>query len=274
MVHESRAETEQLAHRRQDVQILGRLRGALPVLAFLLVWELVVRAGLTSPVVFPAFSTVCAQTLALVLGGKLIPDLATTVLRASLGLTIATVAGIVVGVGMARLKWVNWFFRPIISVGFPMPTITLIPVFLLWFGIGHQSIILLVSLTCFFPIVTATARAAGGVGQAVQWSALAMGTRQRDLLWRVILPAAAPFILSGVRIALPLALITGFVAEMVGGGGGLGHTLMYGYRFLETATVFSVLLTILIVGYLMDRLLLWIRNALLPWEAAAERTGA
>ena len=253
--------------RRQ--RLPGGMRGILPLLVFLLAWELVARALVFPPALFPPFTIVSGQLVKLALAGTLVTDIVTTTLRASAGLAIAVVMGVCVGLAMARIRWVNWFFQPLIGIGFPMPTITLIPVFILWFGVGHASKILLVALTCFFPVVVATGGGARQAGQALVWSALAMGTKERDILWRVILPAAVPFILSGVRIALPLSLIVEFVTEMVGGGGGLGYSLMYGYRFLETPTVFAVLLTVMMVGFLLDRLLLYVRYLLVPWDVEA-----
>ena len=86
-------------------------------------------------------------------------------------------------------------------------------------------------------------------------------------LWRrVILPAALPSILSGLRVAVPIALLTAFTAEMVGGGGGLGGELVLAQRYFETPTVFACLLAMLAAGYVIDELMLLLRGYLLRWQ--------
>lgn len=247
---------------------LGSVLSIVPILAILVLWEFVARAHLFPPVLFPSFLTVSEQILKLALHRQLLDDIITTSLRAGGGLTLATAAGVIIGLMMARVSLFRWFFEPLIALGFPMPKITLVPVFILWFGIGHESKVLLVAFTCFFPIALSTMTGARLVDRKLIWSAQAMGTTEQRLFWRIILPATLPFILSGIRIALPVALIVAFVAEMVGGGGGLGFTLVYGYRYLETPTVFAVLLTILVLGFFLDRLLAYIRLRLLVWEDA------
>lgn len=246
--------------------MLNHFRGIVPIIGFLVVWEFSARAGFFPPVLFPPFSTVVVQWITLLGQGTLSVDVATSMLRAASGLALAIAGGVTIGLAMARIRSISWFFEPLIAIGFPMPTITLIPIFIVWFGIGHASKILLIALTCFFPIAISTASGARQVDQYIIWSAQAMGTSKRQVFWRVILPAALPFIFSGVRITLPVSLIIGFVAEMVGGGGGLGYTLVYAYRFLETPTVFATLLTVLVLGFLLDRMLLFARKRLLPWN--------
>ncbi|MCB8924040.1 MAG: ABC transporter permease [Ardenticatenaceae bacterium] len=246
--------------------MLNQLRSIVPILAFLTLWEFVARAKVFPQVVFPSFLTVLWQLVYLLVQGKLLVDIVTTTFRAVSGLTFAVVMGMTIGLSMVRFKLVNWFFEPVLAIGFPMPKITLIPVFILWFGIGHTSKILLVAFACFFPITLSTVAGARGVDQHLIWSARAMGSTEREIFWHVILPASLPFIISGVRITLPVSLIVAFVAEMIGGGGGLGYTLVYGYRYLETPTVFAVLLTVLTLGFLLDRMLLEGRNRLLLWE--------
>jgi ABC-type nitrate/sulfonate/bicarbonate transport system permease component len=238
----------------------------LPILVVLITWEAVARAGLVSSALFPSFSTVAAQTWTLLQSGELIVDILTTMLRATLGLLLGVAFGVLVGLAMARVPIVNWFMEPLVAVGFPMPTITLIPAFVLWFGIGNESKILLIALTSFFPICLSAYAGARQVKLQLVWSARALGNRGHLLFWRVVLPSALPSIFNGIRVAFPTCLIVAFVAEMVSGGGGLGNTMMFGYRFLETPTVFAALLTVLVLGFVLDRALALVRNRILPWD--------
>ena len=144
------------------------------------------------------------------------------------------------------------------------------PIFILWFGIDHLSKILLVAFSCIFPMIVATYHGAVAVSRTVIWSAEAMGTPERKLLYRIILPAALPYIFSGIRVTMPVALIIAFTAEMIAGGGGVGAALMFAQRFFQTPTVFVYILVMLATGFVLDRLLLRLRRRLLPWQDETE----
>lgn len=264
---QSSVEVEQASQQKKRVNLHRHMRGMLPIFCFICLWEVLARLHIFSPVLFPSFVTVIKQLILLAIRGHLLTDVITSSFRAAAGLGLAIVIGVIVGLSMARIKPVNWFFEPLIALGFPMPTIMLIPVFILWFGISHESKIFLIAFTCFFPIALSTATGVRTVNKILIWSAKALGTPEQQIFWRIILPAALPFIFSGIRITLPLSLILAFVAEMVGGGGGLGYSMIYAYRFLETPTVYSILLTVLVLGFFLDRALLSIRQFIMPWDS-------
>jgi ABC-type nitrate/sulfonate/bicarbonate transport system permease component len=244
------------------------LLGLLPILAVVVLWELASRLDLVSRVLLPPFSEVMVRLGELTVTGELLTALWVTTYRSFIGLFIATIVGMVVGLAMARIQSARWFFNPVIAIGFPLPTITLLPAFTLWFGAGDESKIWLVALTCFFPVAVSTFEGARHMNRQLLWSAQSLGSQGPSLFARVILPASVPFVFSGVRVALPLAVIVTFVAEMVGGGGGLGFLLIYGYRFLQTPTVLAALVAVLIFGVVLDQLLLWSRRVFLPWDVA------
>ena len=155
---------------------------------------------------------------------------------------------------------------PLVSLGFPAPKIAFIPIFILWFGIESLSKILLVAFASVFPVVIATYDAAIAVKPTIVWSALSMGTSRRRLMWGVMLPACYPRIFTALRVALPVALITTFTAEMVAGGGGMGATLMYAQRFFESATVYAYIVAMLAVGLVLDKVMLMLRDRFPVWR--------
>jgi ABC-type nitrate/sulfonate/bicarbonate transport system permease component len=118
-------------------------------------------------------------------------------------------------------------------------------------------------------VILSAQHGAASVNPKLIWSAQAMGASERRILWRVIVPAALPHLLSGLRVSLPLALITAFTAEMVAGGGGIGAALMFAQRFFETPTVFFYILLMLASGLALDRLLLTVRRRLVGWAEEA-----
>ena len=148
----------------------------------------------------------------------------------------------------------------------PIPSLAWIPVFILWFGIDHLSKIALVAFTCVFPLIVAAYAGATTVPTNQLWAARAMGTGNLALLWRVILPASLPSLMSGLRVGVPYALVSTFTAEMIAGGGGLGSEMMLAQRYFETPTVFVYLLIMLAAGYLIDIGVLRLREHILRWH--------
>jgi ABC-type nitrate/sulfonate/bicarbonate transport system permease component len=229
-----------------------RLRSLASVLLLLAIWETAARAHLAPTVLLPAFTVVAADLGRNIADGSLASDLTLSLYRAFTGLAIAGACGILLGMLMARSRAVHWLIDPLVAIGFPSPKIAFLPVFILWFGIESLSKILLVAFACVFPVIIGTYSAARAVHRVLLWSAFSLGTTQRGLLMCVILPASSPRIFATLRIALPVALITTFTAEMVAGGGGMGATLVYSQRFFESPTVFAYILVMLGIGLLLD----------------------
>lgn len=232
----------------------------------LLAWEFAAQAGLTRPLFLPTIGSVVQQFWVLLTNGEVVLPLLISFYRAFAGLFFAVVFGALIGLLMARSKVMHWAFDPLVSFAFPTPKVAFMPIFILWFGIDHLSKILLVAFSCIFPMIVATYHGATAVSRTVIWSAQAMGTPERKLLYRIILPATLPYIFSGVRVTLPVALIIAFTAEMIEGGGGLGAALMYAQRFFQTPTVFVYIILMLASGFLFDWLMRRLRNTLLPWD--------
>lgn len=251
-----------LNFRRQLVNILVF---CIPFLVVFAGWQIVTSANLIAPLFLPAPKDIVTQFGELFRDGEIIQPLFISLYRAFAGMLLALVSGTIVGILMARNRWCAWFFEPLISLGFPAPKIVLIPLFILYFGIGDLSKIILVMLTCMFPVIIVVQQATASLNKVLIWSAQSMGTPERALLRRIVWPAITPAIFTSIRITLPAALITTFTCEMVAGGGGLGAALMFAQRFFETPTVYVYITLMLVIGVILDRLLLWMRSYLMPW---------
>ena len=237
-----------------------------PLALLLLGWEALARAGLVRPLFLPTVSSVVSQGMRLAREGQILGLLFTSLYRALAGLALAAAIGVALGIAMTRVRPVRWLFDPLIALGFPAPKIAFLPIFILWFGIDHLSKLLIVAFTCVFPMAVSAYHGAAAVNQVWIWSARAMGTPERRLLSRVVLPASLPYLFTGLRVALPVALITAFTAEMVAGGGGLGAALMFAQRFFETPTVFVYLVLMLLTGFAFDKLILDVRRRVIGWH--------
>ena len=120
-----------------------------------------------------------------------------------------------------------------------------------------------------FPVVTATIVGIRGVDREIIWSARNMGASERELLWQISLPAALPQIMTGLQVALPIALIVGIVCEMLMGGYGLGGAMITSSRFADSRGVFAGIVEIAVVGYILVKGMALIRRRLLLWHQEA-----
>lgn len=232
----------------------------------LILWEVVGQMGVIHYNFLPPLSHILELFYELTMTGEMIDHTILTIKRAMIGLAIAIALGIPVGVLAARRPSFAWFWNPVIAIGYPVPVIALIPVFMLWFGIGDRSKIILVAVACFWPIALNTRDATRTVNETFVWSGRMMGTSEQRLLWRVVIPAAAPGILTGIQIALPISFIATFIFEMIAGGGGLGHLQIQGARQFLSTQVYAAIIAIMIVGLCFDRALRYLRNWILSWE--------
>jgi ABC-type nitrate/sulfonate/bicarbonate transport system permease component len=245
------------------------LARAAPVLLLALAWEALAASGAVTPFQLPRLSAVLARIWTDAVAGDLLLNTALTLYRALAGFAIAAVAGVVLGMAMSRNVAVRWLFDPIVSVGFPMPKIAFLPVVMLWLGVYDLSKIAMVVLDAIFPVVTATIAGIAAVDRHLLWSARNMGASEREMLWQIVLPAASPQIMTGLQVALPIALIVAVVAEMLMGGYGLGGAMVHASRFADSRGVFAGIVEIALVGYILVKAMSLVRRRLLLWHQEA-----
>jgi ABC-type nitrate/sulfonate/bicarbonate transport system permease component len=259
---------EPLAVRLAQLLLSGFAR-AFSILLLLAGWEILARSGVFTHFQLPAFSEVVDYIWNDGASGDLWINTGLTLYRALTAFFICAVLGVAIGMAMSRNVIANWFFDPIISVGFPMPKIAFLPVVILWLGVYDVSKITMACVDAIFPVIAATVIAIDGVEKELIWSARNMGAGKRELLTQIVLPAAFPQIMTGLQVALPLALIVTVVAEMLMGGYGLGGAMMTASRFANSTGVFAGIVEIAIVGYALVKAMSLIRRRLLVWHPEA-----
>jgi ABC-type nitrate/sulfonate/bicarbonate transport system permease component len=239
------------------------------IVLLLATWEILARSGTFTHFQLPALSEVVERIGSDAWTGDLWINTALTLYRALTAFLICAVFGVVIGMAMSRNVVANWFFDPIISVGFPMPKIAFLPVVILWLGVYDVSKITIIVIDAIFPVIAVTVIAIQGVERELLWSARNMGANEREMLWQIVLPAALPQIMTGLQVALPLSLIVAVVAEMLMGGYGLGGAMMTASRFANSTGVFAGIVEIAVVGYALVKAMALIRRRLLIWHQEA-----
>jgi ABC-type nitrate/sulfonate/bicarbonate transport system permease component len=170
---------------------------------------------------------------------------------------------------MARLPSVQRAVEPILLLVYPVPKPALIPLFMIWLGIGDFSKVAVIALACLLPVVVATYNGAKSVDDMLLWSARSRGTSEARLLWRVVLPAALPQIAAGVRTAIAIAVIVLVSSEFISAEKGLGYLIFsYGGVGADDAML-AVVIWLAALGYLLDRIYLAGLRRLMSWHAFA-----
>lgn len=240
-------------------------RGALAAAA-LLAWEAFARSGAVSPILVPTLASIGRELAGLLGRPDALGEAALSLGRALGGFGLAAGVGIVTGVGMGRSPLLAGLLDPLLSGTYPIPKIALLPIFVFVFGIGSLSKMALIFLECLYPVAINSYAGARAVDRTLVWSAANMGASPLRTLGTVIVPAAAPSIFAGLRVALPIAMIVVVITEMIGSADGLGYLVVYQLASLRTDRMLAAVALIALLGLGLDRLLVLLRNRLVFWE--------
>jgi NitT/TauT family transport system permease protein len=231
------------------------LRGALAVMAVAACYEAVARSGYFPPALLPTLPKVAATLYATVADGSMFRHAGATLYRLLCGFALAVAVGVPLGVLMGRFRPVGHFFMPLASALMPIPSLAWVPVFILWFGLGNTVSILIVFYAALFPMLLNAWSGVLAVNQLWLRAAGAMGADGHALFWKVILPGAAPFIITGLRQAFLRAWIAVVGAEMLASSDfGLGWVIYDAKEFLNTDLMLATLVVIGCLGFLFERL--------------------
>jgi ABC-type nitrate/sulfonate/bicarbonate transport system permease component len=255
-----RAPSDHLRHWRRGIWRY------LPVAIFLLVWQLAVAFDLIDRSFLPPVDATVAALWEMMRNGEVGLNLAVSIYRAFTGLAIGSLLGVAIGLAMATSRRADGFFGPLVAITYSLPKSSLVPLFILWFGIGDATDILTVVLACLLPVIVSTYHGVQAVPPLLVWSARAMGTPRYAILWRIMLPGSLLSILTGVRIALGFCFVLTISAEMIAAKTGIGKLIfLYGENGAY-AYMFAGILAVVIVAYVADRVLLACMRYLLRWH--------
>ena len=182
------------------------------------------------------------------------------------GFAIGTFFGALLGLAAGVARWFDRLLSPAVFLTYPVPKIVMLPIFMLWFGIGDLSKVLIIALACFYPVFINAYYGVKATPAILVWSALNMGARHGTIFRRVVLPSAAPMIFAGMRVSLALSFIVMFAAEMINARSGLGHLIRVAENSLRFDLMYVSLLAVAILGYAGDRLVRFAQRRLLAWH--------
>ena len=228
------------------------------------VWFVLSLAGVVSARILPDPRTVLLILITDLRDGTLIYHTLVSAGRALAGFGLAVAAGVALGALIARSRVLDAILEPLIFMTYPVPNIALYPILTFAFGIGTPSKIAFAFIECFYPILIASIFAIRGVKPTLIWTAASMGASRMRIIARVIVPAALGGIFTGLRIALPLALIVIIVTEMIGDTRGLGFYIGDGSAAFRVDRVYVGIFMTGVLGFTLDRLLTVIQRFVFP----------
>jgi len=242
------------------------------VVLFFAGWTWYVRAANVSRFILPEPMAIFAAFVKLLQEPDIWSHVWLTVYETLSGFAIAIVAGVFLGVVMGKLRLVEIALKPFVIATQVVPKIALAPLFILWFGFGPESKIVISAVLSFFPIFSNTML---GI-KSVDFGYREVMTTFRASPWQrfrfLELPSALPYILTGMEVGIVLAIIGAIVGEFIGANHGLGYLAVATLQELQVDTLFGVILLLAIIGLTMYFAVVMLRRWLVPWHESAKRT--
>jgi NitT/TauT family transport system permease protein len=239
--------------------------GLATLLALLLLWQLAARLQ-SDRVVLPTPAEVWAALLAMAQSGELALHAGASLRRLLSGWVIGAGLGVAAGILIALYPVVRSAALPLVSLLFAMPKIALLPVFIVWFGIGETSKVVTIAVAVFSPMVVATFTGIDAVDRELIRMAQSFDLPTRSIVWKVLLPGALPAILAGVRVSAAIAIVLLVAAEMIGARYGLGALALNSGSLMRTDRLFAAVAVLGGFGLAVSGTVGLVERRLLRWR--------
>lgn len=242
----------------------------LPI-AIIIIWEamaLYVHNPFVLPTLESILSVLLMPTADLLGSGSLLENARVSLFRVALGFVIAALLAVPLGVAMGRWDDFKEISEGLISALRPVPPLAWVPLAMAWLKIGLASVVFIIALGAFFPILLSTMQGVRGVKRSWQEAVWMMGANDADLIAKVILPGSAPEIWTGMRVGFGIAWMCVVAAEMLPGtSSGLGYLIMYAYGWGQIQVVVAGMVAIGLLGILIDRFFMGVERRWFSWRA-------
>jgi ABC-type nitrate/sulfonate/bicarbonate transport system permease component len=243
----------------------SRISGILLIALLLLFWQFSAMYLVTSPT-WPSITRIIAAWFENLIDGTLALHLLATFWRQMLGYGLAIVLGITLGLVMGYYRVFYNLFEPIVEVLRPIPGPAYLPVLVLFVGIGHEMKVVLIMVASLFPILLNTYSGVRSIDRVQFDTARTLGLTTLQTFRELVIPAAAPQILTGMRISLAISLILAILSEMIVSNDGLGYFVLLSQRTFKVPEMYAGIFTLAIFGYALNRIFLLMEASLIRWH--------
>lgn len=248
----------------------NRLLGLGTLLVLTGLVEAMVRTGWLNAALIPPPTVVAKHVAGILGGGSFAAPLAHTLYLLTLAYFVACVLAIGLGLLMGRLRFVHGLLEPLVEVLRPLPKPALLPPLILFLGLGDAMKLTVVALGVFFPVLINTVQGVRGVDRVLVDTARTFQHSGAAILWKVVLPAATPMILSGMRVALGIGLVLVVVAEMMAGTGGIGYLIVDMQRSFRVADMYAWSLLLALLGFALNEVFVAVERRLIHWSGTRD----
>jgi ABC-type nitrate/sulfonate/bicarbonate transport system permease component len=243
-----------------------KLNGLLFFLSLLVAWEIIAQVEWINPLVVPPLSRILKIFWDSTISGQIPMQVAVSMKRAALGYFLAAAVFIPLGVVMGLSQRVHRALEVVVEMLRPVPPPVVIPVALLIFGIEDEMKIFVIFFSCSWPILLNTIDGVRGLDWVLLNTAKTFRLSRTRTIWQVVLPAASPQIMTGLRVSLPIMLILVVISEMVGSTDGIGYFILDSQRRFRVAQMYAGMFALAILGYTLNQLFNLFYRSLLSWH--------
>lgn len=247
---------------------LGAAKPLVSILFVLVVWQMAHAFGLTNRNLFPGPFDVATAAIKLYQDGVLLKDLRTSLSRAAVGFGFGATLGILAGILTARVAVVRLLVYPFFNILRPIPAIALVPIAIVWFGIGEQSKYFVIAYTVFLAVWLATHHGMEHVPETYIRASRSLGAPWYREFFEVVIPAAAPHILAGLRFGAALAFLSLVAAELTGASAGIGYRLDEARQYFLVDRMFVGLIELGVLGAMLDAFFVYVGAKVVHWQSA------
>lgn len=232
----------------------------------LVLWEVICRSGVISALFLPSPTGIIAALMDMLTGGEIAASLAASMYRIVLGFVLGSVIGLAVGLFTGTSALIDRIGTPIVNALYPIPKIALLPLFILWLGIGELSKVTIIALGVFFPVAMNTYSGVKNVDPLLIKVAVSFNATRWMTLKKVVLPAALPMIFAGLRLAAGTSLLLLVAAEMIAAQEGIGALILHYGDLMITDRLMAGVIVLSVLGLVFNQLLQWAENRAIPWN--------
>lgn len=246
--------------------VKNKLNGYLMVIVLLILWECVSRASIVNPVFFPPFSKILITLGKMMFNVETWENITSTLLRCFLGYFIACAVGIPVGILMGRSQKIYYLLEPLTEMLRPIPSAAVIPIAILFLGIGDSMKVFVVVYACLWPVLINSLDGVRSIDPVLIETGKTFDLSRWRFLYSIVIPAASPHFITGMRISLAIALILSITVEMIAGNNGIGFHILDSERSFHFNEMYAGIFLIGIIGYSVNFLFVKLSDRVMKWH--------
>jgi len=235
-------------------------------IVILCLWEMVSRMMWIPPLFLPAPSEILLEGWGMLKTGLIFKHVFASLSRILLGFSIACVMGVLIGILIGFFSIPEAIGNPLIAATFPIPKIAILPLLILWLGIGEPPKVAVIALGVFFPMVINVYTGVKNVDPLLIKAALSLGSNRTRVIWKVILPGVLPMVFAGMKLGIGIALLLVVAAEMVAADAGIGFMILTAADLMQTKKLMVGLIILSLLGIFFNWLFQKLEHFLIPWK--------